>query len=461
MKGLLSWKGIFVLAVLVGVLHMLFYAWWVPPWQFPDEPRHFEYVRLVGEWGRTAGYNEEDPSLQAAIIHSMARFDFWRFGFAIGGYVQHRDQTFAEIWLQGYKNVHRNAALYYFLTGLMFSFLPRDAMLTQLLLTRLFSVLVGAANLVFIGFIGFSLGGWRRAAMLTIFAALLPGHAFINAAVNSDGLTECFSLLTLLAGILVAQKGLRPHLVAVLLLGLVAAIFTKRTSVFLVPFAGLCLVAGWALHTSRERPSVGRRGAALAAGGIAALLGATYAILHFGLLTLNAATIRMLQTDPLGGIWQRLAGLPWRENLTVLFQSFWARLGWLNVFLPGWVYTLLMGAIALAAVGWVLQMPRAWAKWRHVSPQGRALAMILVITLAAQWLTLVARDIVYAVGALRTVPQGRYLYPFLPAYALFFMEGWAWWWRKARLPEVTTSVALLGALSLMSIWSLVHFYFGT
>lgn len=461
MRRLLSWKGVFLLAVLVGVLHMLFYAWWVPPWQFPDEPRHFEYLRLVGEWGRTAGYNEEDPSLQAAIIHSMARFDFWRFGFAIGGYVQHRDQTFAEIWLQGYKNVHRNAALYYFFTGFMFSFLPREAMLIQLLLTRLFSVFVGTLNLVLIGLVGLSLGGWRRAATVTIFAALLPGHAFINAAVNNDGLTEFFSLVTLLGGILVVLKGMRPHLVALLLLSLVAAVFTKRTSVFLMPFAGLCLVGGWALHPSRERLTIGRREAALAAGSIVALTGAAYAILRFRLLTLNVTTIQMLQTDPLGGIWQRLTRLPWHENLTVLFQSFWARLGWLNVFLPGWVYTLLLGLTALAAAGWLLQVPQARAKWRNASPQGRILAVMLLITLATQWLTLIARDVVYALGPLRTVPQGRYLYPLLPVYALYFMAGWGWWWRKARLPEVATSVALLGTLSLMSIWSLVHFYFGT
>ena len=461
MSRRLGWQQVFLLAVIAGALHMLFYAWWVPPWQFPDEPRHFEYVRLVGEWGRAAGYNEEDPTLQAAIIRSMARFDFWRFGFAIGGYVQHRDQTFAEIWLQGYKNVHRNAALYYFLTGFMFSFLPREAMLTQLLLTRLFSVLVGVANLVLIGLIGFSLGGWRRAAMLTVFAALLPGHAFINAAVNNDGLAEFFSLLTVLAGILVVRRGGRARLVLLLLLGLTAALFTKRTTVFLVPFAGITLIAGWVLHTHRGRASVARRAAALGGVGLFVLAGLAYAVLHFHLLMLNWSTKHMLRTDPVGGALRRLASLPWRENLTILFQSFWARLGWLNVLLPGWMYTGLVVLTVLAALGWGARVGRGWEWWRRASGQARVLALTILLTLVAQWLGLVARDIVYSTGPLRTVPQGRYLYPFLPIYALYFTEGWAWWWKRLRLPPMSTSTALMVALVVVTVLNMVQFYFGT
>ncbi len=457
MSRILSWKGVFGLAVVAGVLHMLFYALWVPPWQFPDEPRHFEYVRLVGEWGRTAGYNEEDPSLQAAIIRSMAQFDFWRFGFAIGGYVQHRDQTFVEIWLRGFKNVHANAPLYYVLTGFGFSFLPRSAMLTQMLLLRLFSVLLGLLSLVLMGFIGRALAGWREAAVLTTFAALLPGHAFIHAAINNDALVEPLSLLTILAGILVVRRGLRPVPLTVLILGMAGSILAKRSAVFLVAYVVLVLVAGWALHSPRQRADVRKRLAFLVGGGVFVVIGMTVAAWRLGLFNVPRTAARVLQP---GAFLASLAKIPWREDLTVLFQSFWARLGWLNIFLPGWAYTLLLLLSLLALSAWLIRAASTRSRSFRLSPEQRAVLAIFLMTLLVQWGILFGREIVYLAGALRQVPQGRYLYPFLPAYGFFFMEGWAWWWRKLRLPAVGTSAVILGALALLSTWHLVNFYYG-
>ncbi len=455
-----TWKHVFGLAVVVGALHMLFYAWWVPPWQFPDEPRHFEYVRLVGEWGRTAGYNEEDPSLQAAIIRSMARFDFWRFGFAIGGYVQHRDQVFAEIWLPGYKNVHGHAPLYYILMGIGLSFLPRDALLTQLFLTRLLSVLLGTLSLLLIGFTGYVLRGWRLAAGLTIFAALLPGHAFINASVNNDVLAETFSLVTVLAGVLIVTRGLRPAFVGTLLVGLVLAVLTKRSTVFLIPYGAFALLLGAWTHyrTLRERARpVVLLGVVLVS--TAFVLGVGYALWHFQLLNLpqGRATVTKLLN---GEYFSKLGEVPWWDDLVVVFQSFWARLGWLNVYLPREGYLALLAVSVLAAIGWVGYIVEVVLGRRSFEEEYTRLALLFVSTLAVQWAVLFGRELLYLAGPLRMVPQGRYLYPFLPVYGLFFVQGWSWWGRKLRFPAMGAFATVMGLLALSAAYVVVRFYYG-
>ena len=136
--------------------------------------------------------------------------------------------------------------------------------------------------------------------------------------------------------------------------------------------------------------------------------------------------------------------------LAVTFGNFWGDFGWLTLPLPLWAYILLALATLGAASGWRWAgklLPERW--------QRQALAW-----LAWQAALIVAVTFLPMIG--RTwQPQGRYLFPGLVPWALFFVLGWGGWgtrlrWRRWWLvPALGT--ALLDAGSLLGV-VIPHYY---
>ncbi len=451
------WDRRATLALVVGVLHLLMYALWVPPWLFPDEPRHFAYVRLVSEHGGPVSSRDIDLSLEATIIHSMARFDFWRFGFVIGGYVQHRDQQFAELWGRQYSNMLYQPPLYYLLAGLTTGFFPRSALLSQLLAVRLLSVVLAAFSLGVIYLTGRALGDAERALGMLIFAALLPGHAFINASVNNDVLAELLALVAVLGGISAVMYGPRPTVLMVTLLSTLAALFTKRTTWFLLLYVPLAFAIAWGRRRfTQHRPS-------------RLVLGSVVALVVLGIPVVAAWRLGVLGI-PLpkkfgtllaqGAFWESARALPLQRHLTFLFQSFWGRFGWLNVPLPAWTYTVLLAATLAAGVAWGCMIWDVARGRRTVRPEIKLVGALLFLAVLNQWALVVGKEIVYAFFGGESVPQGRYLYPLLSVYALFYVEGWRWWLRRMRLRPLPVITAFMLALSWLALWILARFYYG-
>ncbi|MDP8235278.1 MAG: hypothetical protein P9M08_02740 [Candidatus Erginobacter occultus] len=62
-----------IITIFRGVLYILF----IPPWQSPDEPTHFEYVKILAEGGNPF-CPRPDLELQKRIILSMDRFRYWQ-----------------------------------------------------------------------------------------------------------------------------------------------------------------------------------------------------------------------------------------------------------------------------------------------------------------------------------------------------------------------------------------------
>jgi len=78
--------GPLLLLLALSLVRGLLYLAIIPPWQGPDEPRHFEYARLIADRGRLVTKRDLSPALQEGVIRSMVEHDFWRFGFAYYGY---------------------------------------------------------------------------------------------------------------------------------------------------------------------------------------------------------------------------------------------------------------------------------------------------------------------------------------------------------------------------------------
>lgn len=258
---------------LAALVNGLLWVAVVPPWQAPDEPKHFEYVRLLAEGDRMMAFRTEaeaaDPELQAWIVRSMDAHRFWWYGSAPGYDPARPSLRFADLWLGGsHTAFYRSSPAYYWLVSRL---QPADRM-AGLYVARLGSVVFAALGVVLLGlaarelFPGDPLVRYGAPAL----AALHPMAAFLASGVNNDALVNLLAMLAFLimARLLVRGGGVARWLV---LAGAVAAaLAVKRTALYLVPTAAAA-GAAWLVLRGRARPR-----------SVAAALGATVALVAAG-----------------------------------------------------------------------------------------------------------------------------------------------------------------------------------
>ena len=382
----------------------------------------------------------------------MAQFDFWRFGFAKVNYVPEHPPRFVDLWGAAYAHALFQPPLYYALARYVVLGLPREALIAQLYALRLFSWAIGVLNLVLVYLIGYALGKRRLGMLMLLFAALLPGHAFIQAAVINDVLAETWGLFSLLAGMLLLTRGWRPAPALVLVVSVFLGLLTKRTALVTIPWALYVLAV--LLGTSARRRRTARIG--LAGGtllGVVGVVGAFYYVWTQGLLGVPRDVWEKLVT---GVYWQELQRLPLDRYLITLFTSFWGHFGWLNVPLPTPVYLGLAVLTLVAALGWV-------PLWRESPladvPHLKRIGPGLLLALLAQAALVFGKEVVYAYFGGQSLPQGRYLYPLLPAYALFYLLGLRPWLRRFSLPETRIWSILLLLLAVLALYQVVTVYY--
>jgi hypothetical protein len=112
------------------------------------------------------------------------------------------------------------------------------------------------------------------------------------------------------------------------------------------------------------------------------------------------------------------------------FRSFWGLFGWSRVFLPGWLYLVLL-ALTLGAVGGIIKRLARTRRDRDLS-RGVLLGLICAGFVLSTWRLGLSLDL--------TAGQGRFLFPALPAIAVLLATGWLAWWR----PTQQSRVARLG-----------------
>lgn len=289
-------------------------------------------------------------------------------------------------------------------------------------LARLVNVAIGALTVAVVWVAGRRLLGVRSADMGAALVALNPQFLFTSGLLTNDALLTllCALLLWLMASQPGAQGGggYRRALAVGVALGL--ALITKQSALLLLPIAGL-----WCLLDGRTRNQEPR---AMGGDPITRLLPAAW---RAGIVFGSAGAIAgwwylrnlELYGDPLAlGVFQAEfvtqafeASKPdaWAGALATLYESFWARFGWMNIVPPPWVSWLYALLALLALAGLAM---RARRRAGHDRIAGRwLLAAFPLLTLAWQ--------VSFALTAGLVAWQGRLLFPALPALALLLGHG--------------------------------------
>ncbi|HUW12002.1 MAG TPA: DUF2142 domain-containing protein, partial [Anaerolineae bacterium] len=214
--------------VLLAVARGLIYVLVIPPWQTPDEPSHFGYVRFVMQ---THGFAPpRGAPVDPQITASMVRFDFWRLRY------QASEPSSSDLQSES-RIASGHPPLYYLLAALVLTPLRDQELILQLYALQLCSVLM-AASTVLVAF--------RTVKLLfpddpvlpltvTAFVASLPMHAFMSASVNNDNLAELVASLVVCLLVLTLRDGMSPLKGVAVFVLLGAGYVTKRTTFFTVP----------------------------------------------------------------------------------------------------------------------------------------------------------------------------------------------------------------------------------
>ena len=401
------------------------YAVVTPPWQAPDEPAHFNYIRHVWE---TRSLPELRPGDYPAATLEELKQRKWPPDLPVDSlrYESHQPPLFYLLAAPVYGLAQ---ALGLGLRGTVVAL-------------RLVSVVLGAVLLL----LAYRLA--RRALpeaptlalAATAFVAFLPMHLAVTAAINNDTLSEVVlaGLLLLSLGRLEGRVSQRRWLVlGALLVGV--ALLTKTT----IYLSALALPAAAELGAWWRRGRFGLAPAlsvvlnqyvgALVVSGAwflrnQALYGAGD---YFGWGRHDSIVVGQLTTRE----WLARVGLVrgLRQAVSTLFQSFWGVFGWLGAPFQNEVYWVLYTVTALAVLGLALY---AWGHRGLPRPAFWLLGLVITLALAG----LVGYNLKFVQH------QARYVFPALTPLALLFCLGLREVWAREheRLLLALTSLALAG-----------------
>ncbi|MGI5917517.1 MAG: hypothetical protein ACOX9A_13825 [Anaerolineae bacterium] len=415
------------------------YAIETPAWQVPDEPAHYNYVKFIAEHGRLPELQPGDYPADYLEEIKARRFP--------------SDMSIEPIRYEAHQ-----PPLYYLTAAFVYRLVDLLPGGRHLLALRLLSLLYGVGALA-TGclLIRRLLPHAPLLALGTVaFAATLPMHIAMSAAVNSDSLA--IWLLSSIVLVVVSpgtrRWTLRRTAALGLLLGL--AFLTKMQSY--VGFGVALAALAWdTLWPGDDRTAPNGR---LALGRAALMLGVALAVASPWLL-------RNIQTygldDPLamarhdtvveGQLTTReflaTSGpmmLAWSLAQTT-FRSFWGQFGWMGVVLDERIYRALFLVSTIAGGGLLLRIARAVRDWRRdrelfSAEMRRGLALLTL------WLALTALG--YLWWNVKFVQhQGRYLFPALVPIGLAFTVGLREALTRSAQP---VAVALaVGALALLAL----------
>lgn len=475
------WLGIILLAYLIIAT---LYAVKVPAWQAPDEPAHYNYVRALATTGqfpvlRMGDYDEDYLNLLTSQ------------GFP------------PELSTDPLRYEAHQLPLYYIVQAPVF-LLSNGSLLAL----RLVSVLLGAALILLTRGIAdmiFPHQAWLSLGSAA-FVAFLPMHVAMAAAINNDALAE----VAIAASILLAIRYVRlclfqPQRVGALdalLLGLFLglALISKVSAYVAIPVVLAALIIGWyetrrrvpgaiqdtepggqlqetsstkqpdeGMFPTRHAPDLPQQFALVLAPALMMVLPwyARNARLYGNLDILarrwhDTVVVGQLRAGEF--IATRSAGALIERFLVWSHNSFWGVFGWMGVWMDSRLYTVLLsfglailvGLIGLAARHWTVRMERI--RLAAAEPETGQAAQVLRFQ---RWaLGLLALSAVLTLGVyvsynlIFVQPQGRYLFPALPAIALAVAAGW----REVLRPSTSRWAAfgLLAAAVIAGVWGVLR-----
>ncbi len=460
-------KRWWLLLIALGLVRGLLYSALIPPWQGPDEPQHYEYVRLLREKGRLLQWGDSTPTVEQEVIASMGQFDYWR----TGRYV-YPGSTFNEIW-DGYAHDLQQPPLAYLLYLGALLIAPDDVAL-QLYLMRLLSVLLSL--IVIIAALEVASMLWPAHSSLRwaipAFIVFLPTYMAMGGMVNNDHLAEVAVSLVLASWVVAFKQGLSIPLVGALIMLSPIGLLAKRTAIILLPLHVIAAVIYLWLHHRRVLSGKNVILALLASGLALSIIfwtgnsGLTWLSKHRPIIAEWLLKIYLFlpsKNFPLSLDHPYLSSEAlqlYAHYARFLFETFWGRFALLQVCWPPALYILAGLLSLLALTGLVLFARRVVTRTYSLQDWQLATFLLFAFSAAVMVILIYANEIRRWDIEWGGWPQGRYLFPTIVPIATLFVLGWSELVPpRHRRMWVTALIGILIGLDTFSMTSLIIPYF--
>lgn len=467
------------LALLIAVGVVLSVAWAVaqPPFQGPDESRHFAYTQRIVEQREIPWYVRGSCRTCTETLSTEVREGLrWSGMAALAGNPAMKDTSLApdeRAWRVraatlssnatadgGYQETMRNGPAYYLYEAGPYAVTSGRDVFTRAFAMRLanlpFVVVLIVATWILAGLVA----GPRRdlqvlAAGLVALSAQLTS---IGGSVNADMLlAAAYAAALALMGLVLVRRASRGRLVGLVALAALAALTHPRGVALFAPVALTAVIAWW-----RERGPRGERGQRLAWGA-----GAATAAVAAG-ATLWAATLGRpgpAEVREFGSyLWQfylpRLGFMDpvqrsdwnWRD---VFVDRFWGVFSQFDVIVAPWLLDVMAVAtvVGLLALAFILVLRR-----RALRSAGAVAAVLTVAFLSYLGAVHVSAWRLLSQGGTDPILTGRYFLPFLPLLGLAAVVLVRWLPRRARAVAGVAVLSAALALQLAALGALVVRY---
>ncbi|MBA3874240.1 MAG: DUF2142 domain-containing protein [Anaerolineae bacterium] len=422
-----------------------------PAWQSPDEPAHYNYILQVA-------HNGCCPKIEPGDWDSVYLDQLKAAKFA--------PDLLANLHTVQYED--HQPPLYYLLLTPIFTLTNGS-----LIALRLFSLLMGAGIvLCAYGLVRVFLPERPQVALGTAaLVAFLPQHLAGLASVSNDALSNLLIAATLLGTVLYLKgEPSSKEWQLGLLTGL--GLLTKVSTLFLIGFVPLAIVVRWWMDNYQPENGwrVGIRQVLplLAAFFIPALVLGGIWWIHsintygfpdlFGLRQHDKVVTGQPRTAELIAQVGFVGYL--KTALQTTFDSFWGQFGWMGVPMPAWIYSVLLGLVAVAGSGLVVNSQNTRNGLRPFPTEDLLERRVIWTFINLAILLAVLEYLYYNTVFLQF--QGRYIFTGLIPIALVIVlgvDGWrAWLSRRVSLfvPMVTViPFVLFALLDLYLLWRVI------
>ncbi len=423
------------MCALVACFSAASWSFITPPFQVPDEPDHFAYVKQLAETGSGPTSGEESSySTEETFALRALRYPQLRQGPSKRAIFSQAEQSKLDKALEELNRSSEKGSpnagsavsqppLYYALQSVPYKLGSGGTLLDRLQLMRLFSALMAGFTALFTFlFLRETLPrapwAWTVGAL---GVALSPLFGFMSGALNPDALLFAVSAALFYCTARAFRRGLTSYSAIAMGAVIATGFMTKLNFVGLAPGAFFALGV-IAVRGVRSSGRVALRAPAIA-GVIGCLpvvvflasnalsgrpvLGAAEGVIsaHRSLLE-EANHIWQLYLPRLPGTVNDFAGLSAARQLW--FDGYVGRFGWLDTFFPAWVYTVALLAAGLIVGLCARGLFASRAALRERAPE---LAVYVLLALGVMAMVGAASNLAVAPSAWA---QARYLLPLLP-----------------------------------------------
>ncbi len=398
--------------LLTALALLIAWSFAVPIFEAPDEPDHWQYVLYVHQNSRLPIYGVEFIEANSPPLYYVLMAPF----ATSSDLPQKLEPEGPRPWTR--------------LVHFQYSF-SDFAKYWPLRIIRLITALLSVLTVLFCYWASFEASSNHVTGLLAAgLVAFLPQFTFRGMNISNDALVTMFCAAASYLIVRIAKRGFTWPVGLLAALAMALAFLSKISAIFMpVPFAFVVLSDAAPWRTRFRRLGVLVLGLALVIPwvlGNQILYGDPFASRAMLTAVPDLVSIKPITSEYFAVFFP-----------LVLFHSFIGGFGWMNLWMPEWLYLLFGSWMFLSLIGYVV----CWLRRCITSRLAIALLTMPVLSIL----------ITFYINLTFDQPQGRYLFPALPALAVIGAVGMTGILGRSKL----VAVATLGVLVLLNIYILV------